>query len=421
MLIVLCTILITNSQVNKSTQADKNTPSPAQIVQRQTSPATKNQLQGKLVFIRNDNLWLLDNGIEKQLINDAISTEIPYWTGLSELWYSNPQISPDGNKIAYLKNTTTDSRTLVISDTNGKNVKQLANDVEWTIPIIQWSNNSQKIYYPSSEGMEMIAVISVDVATSEKEKHGQFALKSGCGGRSSDPADHISAAENITSVGGGVQIFNLSPRNDYIVHTTACTGTGLGIFELSTKQDRKLDDKAMRAVISPNGQRVAAILDNNILIFEASTGKVQKTYQVSEKPLILLWGEKENAIYYSTSKLVKTLNYDDQLALDVLGSSPASYRVNNASLWKLLLDSEKSEKIIDFDAHNVKPIFSKDQKLLMVVVENANSLFEYVKQQKTKENMASYYPKVKISEVDLLNQTSNIIVDKAQQSFYFFE
>ena len=53
------------------------------------------QLQGILAFIRNDNLWISVNGVESQLTTDAI--------GLPELWYSNPQLSPDGTKIAYLR------------------------------------------------------------------------------------------------------------------------------------------------------------------------------------------------------------------------------------------------------------------------------------------------------------------------------
>ena len=376
------------------------------------------QSLGKLAFIRNDNLWFSNNGVEKQLTTDAIPTEIPYWTGLPKLWYSNPQISPDGIKIAYLKNTNSDSRTLVVSDIDGKNVKQLTSDVEWTMPIIQWSKDNQQIYYPSSGGVESIIVKNVNVVTGQKQEYGQFPMGSGCGGGSSDPADHISGGENIISVGGGVQIFNLSPQNNFIVHTILCTGSGLGILDLSTKQDKKLDDKTMRATISPDGNSIAAISGNNIVTFEAINGRLKKTYPASESPLVLLWSSDGKTIYYSTSKLLKTLDFDDKLALDILGSSPTSYRVNTSTLWKLSLDSSESEKIIDFEAHNLKPIFVLNQKLLTIVVENATALYDYINQQKTKDNMVQYYPRVKLLEIDLSSLSSSIIMDKAQQSFF---
>jgi len=390
---------------------------PTATVNELTSLFTNGKLLGKLAFIKNDNLWLSNNGVEKQLTTDAIPTEIPYWTGLPKLWYSNPQISPDGRKVAYLKNTNTDARSLVVSDIDGNNVKQLADDVEWTMPLIQWSNDSQQIYYPSSGGRESIIVRGINVATGQKQEYGQFAMGSGCGGGSSDPADHVSAGENIISVGGGVQIFDLSPQNNFIVHTILCTGSGLGILDLSTKQDKKIDDKSMRAAISPDGKIIAAISGNGIVIFDDS-GNVLKTYQTSDTPQVLLWDTDGKIIYYSSSKLVKNLDLDDKLALDILGSSPTSYRVNSATLWKLSLDSGKSEKIIDFDAHNIKPIFVTNQKLLVIVVENATALYDYINKYKTKDNMVKYYPKVKLVEVNLSSLTSTTLADQVQQSSF---
>lgn len=415
---IISVILVTMLQSNKSSKVNNNTSSPTTPINNESNLSVNGQLLGKVAFIRDDNLWFLNNGVEKQLTTDAIPTEIPYWTGLPKLWYSNPQISPDGTKIAYLKNTNTDARSLVVSDIDGNNIKQLASDVEWTMPIVQWAKNSQQIYYPSSGGIETIIVRGVNVATGQKQEHGQFAMGSGCGGASSDPADHVSAGEKITSVSGGVQIFNLSPQNNFIVHTILCTGSGLGMLDLSTKQDKKMDDKAMGAAISPNGRSVAAISGSSIVIFDATTGNLQKTYPTLDDPLVLLWSADGKKIYYSSSKLLKNLDFDDKLTLDILGSSPTSYRVNTSTLWFLSLDSGKSEKIIDFEAHNIKPIFVSNQKLLVIVVENATALFDYINQQKTKDNMVKYYPKVKLSEVDLSSLSSTTVEDRVQQSSF---
>ena len=37
-------------------------------------------------------------------------------------------------------------------------------------------------------------------------------------------------------------------------------------------------------------------------------------------------------------------------------------------------------KIIESEAHELKPIFANDQRVLVVMVENANKLFDYVNQ-----------------------------------------
>jgi hypothetical protein len=389
---------------------------PTTISDEETDFSTNSQLLGKLAFIRGNNLWLLSGGIEKQITLDAISTENRYTDGLPSFWYSDPQISPDGNKITFLKTTKTYVRALMVSDTNGKNIRQIADDVEWTMPIVQWSKDSNQIYYPSG-GTELITVKSINVTTEQKTEHGQFVLGSGCGGGSSDPADGVSEVENITSVGGGVQVFDLSPNDDFIVHTILCTGSGLGILNLSTKQDKTIDDTAMRAVVSPDGKSIASVSGKNVVIFD-NTGNIQKTYSVSDNPLILLWTADSKTIYYSSSKLFKSLNFSDELALDTLGSSPNSFMENVSTLWKLSLDSGKDEKIIDFDAHNIKPFFVTGQKLLLVVVENATALFNYINEQKTSDDSAKYYPGVKLAEVDLSSLSSTVIADDVQESFF---
>ena len=366
------------------------------------------QLQGKLVFIRNNNLWISINGVESQLTNDAI--------GLPELWYSNPQISPDGTKIAYLKNLGYDARILVVSDIDGRNARQIPN-VTW----VEWSNDSQNIYYPVSNGfdvttgLETITVKSINLATDELQEYGNYGVMQGCGGGSSDPAYHISSNENIIGT-LGFHVFGLSPQNNYIIHSTICS-SGLGLLDLSTKQDRRLDDNFRGAVISPDGSNIATVSNNSIIIFNVITGSVENTFSTSETPRALLWNADGKEVLYSTSRLANTLTLDDNIALDLFGSAPTLFNLNVSTLWMVSLESGQSTKIVEIESHDLKPIFANDQKVLVVMVENANKLFDYVIQG-NRENLAEYYPTANILEVDMNNSSSNTIINNTRQAFY---
>ena len=370
------------------------------------------QLQGTLAFIRDNNLWININGVESQLTNDAD----PSNTGLPILWYSNPQISPDGTKVGYLKNAGTNARSLMVSDLDGRNLRQLASDVAWTLPSIEWSNDNQKIYYASSmDPVENMTAKSVDLSTGELQEQGQFTVRSGCGGGSSDPADGVSSLESLAPFGR--HVFSLSPRNNYIIHSTACSGGGLGILDLSTKQDQVLDDDAYGAVISPDGSKIAAVSDNNIVIFNVSTGSIESTFPTSEAPQALLWGANGKEILYSTSTLANAVTIDDSVALDLFGSSPTSFNLNVSTLWMVPLENGQSTKIIEIEAHNLKPVFTNGQKVLFVIVENANKLFDYVTQG-NRENLAEYYPTANILEIDLTDLISNPITSNTKQASF---
>jgi len=371
------------------------------------------QLQGTLAFIRNNNLWINVNGVESQLTNDAD----PSLTGLPKLWYSNPQISPDGSQIAFLKMTETNARTLMVSDIDGGNLRQLASDVAWTLPTIAWSNDNQKIYYASSiDPVENMIAKSIDLLTGELQEQGQFSVHSGCGGGSSDPADSISSLESLAPFGR--HVFSLAPQNNYILHSTICSGSGLGMLDLSTNLDQVLDDRAYGAVISPDGSRIAAVSDNNIIIFNVSIRSIESIFPTSDTPQSLLWVSDGNEVLYSTSRLTNTLTLDDNLALNVFGSSPASFKVNTSTLWLISLENGQSSKVLDLEAHNLKPIATNGQKALVVMIENADKLFNYVNQGNS-DNLAGYYPTSNLIEVDLANSSSNPVTNNTQQASYF--
>lgn len=392
---------------------------------RNTTSTTTNQLEGKLAFIRGNNLWVSINGNEKQLTSDAVPTELPFWTRLLIFWYSNPQIAPDGNSVAFLKNVDTNARQLYVTTLNGAGMKKLADDVEWTFPIMQWSKDNQKIFYASAvkgqidkEGRQILKVKAVNISGDVLQEYGQFNVRSGCGGGSSDIADHLAVSENIEGVGSGIMVFALSPDNKYLVHSTACTGSGLGILNLQSKQDTLLSDKGKNGVISPDGQKVAYIDNDKIVTSDIASGKSLNTYTVSEAPVILLWNPDSKTIYYSSDKVVKELKLDDKVAMSVWGSSPMSYRVRTASLWSLSLDTQKDKKLTEQDTHAVKPLYANGNKLLFVSVENATRLFENTKQTTSKQDLVKYYPQVKIHEVDLTTLTVKILISQVQQSSF---
>jgi hypothetical protein len=82
------------------------------------------------------------------------------------------------------------------------------------------------------------------------------------------------------------------------------------------------------------------------------------------------------------------------------------------------LESGQSTKIIASEAHDLKPIFTNGQKVLVIMIENANKLFDYVNQG-NRDSLAEYYPTANIVEVDLANSSSNPITNNTQQASYF--
>jgi hypothetical protein len=381
------------------------------------------QLQGTLAFIRNDNLWVSINGVEHQLTTDAIPTDLPYHQGLPTLSYSNPQISPDGTMIAYLKNindinTSSSVRELMISDIDGKNTKQIANEVAWEFPAVRWSRNGQEIYYlvrnmPNiTLRREVMAIKSINPITGQISSLGEFTQETGCGGRYPDPATHLSMGENI----GMWDSFALPAESNYIIYPTIC-GNGVGLLDLSTKQEQIVDEKSTGAVISPDGSKVAASSENKIIIFDAKNKSIEKTLPTIEKPLAIFWDNDGESIFYSTSKPVDTLVLDENTALSVFGSGGITFTVNTSTLWKISLSNGENIQILDVDAYHIKPIFIANQKMLAVVVENSRTLFDYIIQG-NREKLAENYPSVNLVEIDLATSTVSTVIQKALQPSY---
>lgn len=399
---------------------------PSQIPTQQIT----SKFQGTAAFIRDDNLWVLVNRVEKQLTNDAVPTEILYWTGLPKPWYSNPQISPNGKQIAFLKNSSdnTYNRSLYVVDVDGNNMKQLTNDVDWGEPLIQWSKDNDEIFYTFNPLLNIrnmgdkVKIYSIAIATGNKQERGSyFIVEGGCGGGSPDVSAHLAQAEGISGIGSGVQVFQLSPMNDYLVHTVNCFGKGIAVLDLKSKLDSIINNDATKVVISPSGSMIAAITDK-ILILNAKTGKALKILTPSAQPTNLLWSPDEKEIYYSSVNNIKELSVPDDIALDVMGSG-ITYRVNSSIIREMSLDTQKDTKIIELDAHSLRLInINKDRsKILVAVVENATKLHSYITQNKSKDDLVKYYPSVNLIEVNLNTGTSQTVLNKAAESSYLSE
>lgn len=405
-----------------SNQSTNNSSQPSQNQQSNT------KLQGKTAFIREDNVWVSIDGVEKQLTSDAIPAEIPYITGLPKIFYRDPQISPDGQKIAFLEYSAEniDNGILYVSGIDGKNAKKLADDAAWLIRSVQWSSNSDKVFYTTStitvqeNGVEYKNnIYQVDVNTNKKEKAADYLEKSGCGGGSLDMSDHVAESEGIHGFGRGVQVFQISPSDDYLIHTYSCTGAGFAMLDLKSKVEKNLSENAIIPVISPSGSLIAALTDK-IVIFDAKTGNIIKTLNPSEQPTNLLWSPNEEEIYYASENLVKDLNLPDEIAIDIFGESTIKFKVGKSTLNKITLDTGKETKIIDLDAHNLKLINvdQENSRILAATVENATKLYEYVMQNKTKNNLSKYYPVVNLVEINLNTANFQMVLTNAAQSSY---
>src|SRR5678815_4814567 len=110
LIVITLFMLACSSTFSVVTPQTPPTAIPATLTPPVDSLSINGQLQGTLAFIRNNNLWVNINGVENQITTDAD----PNYTGLPKLWYGNPQISRDGTRIAFLKMTNTQARTLMV-------------------------------------------------------------------------------------------------------------------------------------------------------------------------------------------------------------------------------------------------------------------------------------------------------------------
>jgi len=420
------TPLTQNQEQSTITITPINTP-----INTPTPIPSNGQLVGKLAFIRDGNVWFSDNGVEKQLTTDIGLEKInDYFPQVSY-----PQLSPNGQKVAYLRYMDDDlTRTLFVSDVDGSNVKQLAEDVKYSLSLMQWSNDGRLLYYPQKSQIppgEMLKhnmIISVDVNTGQKQEHGRYSNGDGCGFVTGPgPAALLSYHENEGYLQGVNHLFKLSPNNDFIIHNNVCSISGLSLLNLETKEGIAFAGGSSVATISPDQKLIASTVsgviakEHEVVIFDVA-GTLLKKYQTSERPQGLLWDAAGETIYYSSSEYKDSLGFDNQSPLSSFYQG--YFMINSATLWKIPLDGPTegiSEKIITLDAHYMRPIFMDENKVLVVIVENPTRLYDHVNEQRTEESSKDieYQPTVKLVEINLADLTAIVVADRVEQASYY--
>lgn len=356
------------------------------------------QLQGTLAFVRDYNVWVNSNGVERQITSDGSSAP--------EFRYYRPYLSPDGTKIMYSKDSSLDT-VIVVKDVNGNTISEIADNVS----AMKWSADSQSIYFLSDlHGTPFKAVKSKNLATGEVVFYGQITDVPGCGGGSAHPSWFVAMLERDP-------LFDLSPQNEYVLHATECGYSGLGIFELATQQSRTFSGY-VGAKISPDGSKLAAISGSSIAIFDAASGNIENTFSTTEPPVEFLWDVDGKRILYSTSQVTETVEFEGSIADEVFGySEPVSFEVFVSTLWIMDAANGQSSKLLDFDAYTLEPISVRGGKALVVSVENATRFFDYIAQGNL-EGRDAYLPTTNIIEVDLNSGASTQVLNNVQQASY---
>lgn len=376
--------------------------------------------QSTLVFIRNNNVWIKTSKEEKQLTEDGVATDPT--RGLPAVYYRKPVLSPDKSFVAYIRSTgdATDKRSLEVASVASPIIrKKISPEVDWALDSIAWKRDSSGIYFVSQSQTDYDTkyINLAMIASGVTSKIGSFGVQSGCGGGSSDPADHLTWKENIS---GWPVTFTLSPDETYIVHNSNCTGRGLSIFDLTRTTDHVLDTKNTGASFAGNGKVFASYSGNSITIFDARTKTALKSFTAAGPVSSILFSPDGQAIFYTITERIKTVTVDDENIGEVLGFSPAEFAIKKTILHNLTLATGISSAIAAFDAHDARPMMmrSKDQEILLAVIDNATALYTYLTTQQSKADVTAQFPTVSIVSVHIKNGITTPLVSNAEQASY---
>jgi len=390
-----------------------------------STPINNTNFSGSLAFIRENNVWVNVNGVERQITKNAQFNRNSIKT-YSSLYYTNPSISPDGAKVAFIQVLSPQDGSgftslYVVSVDNNRTIYRSQNDTVNLSHTPQWTSDGQKVLYEAHVQASVTdenntKVISVNTATGDAEELTRYTVISGCGGGSTDPSFSLAGAEGARPV--YPNNFRLSSNNMYLTHNTACTGYGVNVYNLQTKQERKLSENITQTIFSPDGTRVAGITRNKqILIIDVATGTQNKVLTTTEQPQVLYWSGDGQTIYYGTDMLVKKLTVADDVALKVFGGAPMDAAQNKAILWSINIDRNHNQKIKEFEAYDIKPLYVGNAKVILAMVDNPTKIFDAASKGIT-TNIASVAPTVNVVTLDLSNGSIYNISSKAARSSF---
>lgn len=408
--------------LNLSDDGVTPTPSPST---NNTTPADSNTTitpipgleSGKLAFTRNNDLWVYTNNTENQLTTDGTVADIPYQSGMPDVWYSHPQLSPNGEMIAFFKNSGSTTRALYLINTDGTNERKLVSDTSWYFPIIRWAPTSENLYYLT----DATEINRVNVSTGKVEALGSFVVTTGCGGASSDVAAHLSAEERLLQIGGNLTWFEISPNEQYVIHSSSHCESGLNVYNLHTQTDTNLDGTANIGKIAPGGTTIALISSgNNITIWDYTVPKLLQTINLELTPDMISWSETGATLYYTTHELTEPLTFADEVAFNLFGNKDVIYEKNRATLWALDINSGDSAQITQYEAYRLRPIYvnETDSIVILAEVENPTEFHAHATVETTRKDLVPYYPRVNVKQIDLNTGSVQSAVNNAQQAVF---
>ncbi|MDX1992591.1 MAG: hypothetical protein SF029_09380 [bacterium] len=249
-----------------------------------------------LAAVTNGSLYLYGNG-------EPLLVEGPNIAYYDLTW------SADNNRLAYTVYDGTTTR-LMLTDANASSPVLIAEGVSY-LPVTFTSDGSQIIYTVEDAsaitelpnglpGSTMTVFVRGVDDGSEAQSVGSFGFGVGCGGGSPFPMDAVYNAE--AGFGGSALTFENTPYG--ILHSTACTGIGLALFDLSSGTTTELGSDLSRAQVNRDGRQVLVVRRDSSSVALLDLEARQVTDLTSD-PLLdqIGWGA-DGTPYYSTRTLL---------------------------------------------------------------------------------------------------------------------
>lgn len=261
--------------------------------------------QSSVVYaaIVDDNVFIY--GLSDQPAQVTFNEPTPYLTSPS---VSHLTWSADGSLLAFVQRTiTTDGAVFIISydvvvvNFNTSVIYPLDVQATSLFPISFFPDGrlmftQEAGYVEGSSSLQIINVfVIVPDGESLPEQIGTFAFGRGCGGGSSFLNDTLYWGEAGGLNGNGLFLANTSAG---IIHTPICTGQGIALLS-PDGNSIMLNNAITRPQLSPDGNRLVGIANEDILIYDLMT-QTEQRIDIQSVPSQVAWGPQgSNDVYYS--------------------------------------------------------------------------------------------------------------------------